>query len=239
MKKRYFILFSLVLLFAGCKPDVESCFTFSANDAVVTFASTCSIEGTAFDWEFGDGESSISANPTHTYATSGTYTVTLRVTDKKGRTSTSSQTVVVVACAATCINGECVNGNCICDLGYEGVDCGTAVNAKFSGTYSLSETCNPSGAAGPYAIAVSPKSGSLVEVTFVGLWEIPANVVTAVVANSGLNFTIARQPIYSGFEIQSSSGSITADGSTINLAYTIYTDSTGTPSDACTAVLSK
>ncbi len=239
MKKTYFLLFSLVLLLAGCKPDVESCFTFTTNDAVVTFASTCSIEGTAFDWEFGDGESSISANPTHTYASSGSYTVTLRVTDKKGRTSTSSQTVVVVACTATCINGNCVNGTCACDPGYEGVDCGTAVNAKFSGNYSLTESCSTTGAAGPYSVVVSPMAGSVVQATFVGLWESPQIEVTAVVANSGLNFTIARQPIYSGFEIQSSNGSVSADGSTINLTYTIYATGSGTASDVCTAVLSR
>jgi PKD repeat protein len=239
MKKTYLLLFSLVLLLAGCKPDVESCFTFSANDAVVTFTSACSIEATAFDWEFGDGETSISANPIHTYAASGTYTVTLRVTDKKGRTSTTSQTVVVVACNGPCINGNCVNGTCACDPGYEGVDCGTAVNAKFSGTYSLTESCNTSGAAGPYAVVVSPKSGSVVEVAFVGLWEIPSNVVTAVVSNSGSNFTIARQSIDSSFEIQCSNGTINADGSTINVVYSIFATGGSTALDVCTAVLSR
>lgn len=139
----------------------------------------------------------------------------------------------------TCVNGECVEGDCVCDTGYEGVDCGTAKNAKFSGNYSLTETCSASGAAGPYSVAVSPKSGSTSEVTFVNLWEVPANIVTAVVATDGVTFSIARQTITTGFEIEATGGTITADGKTINLTYKIYATGATTVSDQCTATLGK
>lgn len=38
----------------------------------------------SYSWDFGDGSSSTSANPSHTYITGGTYYVTLSVTDNNG-----------------------------------------------------------------------------------------------------------------------------------------------------------
>lgn len=139
----------------------------------------------------------------------------------------------------TCVNGECVEGDCVCDTGYEGVDCGTALNAKFSGTYALTETCSNSGAAGPYSVVIAPKSGSTSQATFVGLWEVPANIVTGDVGTDGVSFNIERQAIMSGFDIEATGGSITADGGTINLTYKIYATGSTTVSDQCTATLVK
>lgn len=53
---------------AGCAP-------YSAE-----FTNT-SLAGQSFQWDFGDGSSSAAINPTHLYATAGTYTVTLIATD--------------------------------------------------------------------------------------------------------------------------------------------------------------
>jgi PKD repeat protein len=46
----------------------------------VTFTDASSQAGTDFAWTFGDGETGTGASVTHTYATPGTYTVTLSVT---------------------------------------------------------------------------------------------------------------------------------------------------------------
>lgn len=48
-----------------------------------------------WSWNFGDGNTSSAAAPTHTYASPGTYTVMLTVTDDKGGQATESQQVVV------------------------------------------------------------------------------------------------------------------------------------------------
>lgn len=46
-------------------------------------------------WDFGDGKTSSVVGPSHTYATTGTYVVTLTVTDNRGGKGVSSQTLVV------------------------------------------------------------------------------------------------------------------------------------------------
>ena len=137
-----------------------------------------------------------------------------------------------------CNNGECVEGDCVCDAGYETDDCSVAMNAKFSGSYSNTETCNPSGPFGPYTITLNPKSGSATEVNFVGLWEVPANIVMGTVGTDGVSFTIERQVIDTGFEI-TATGTSNADGSTINITYSIFNTGVTTAADVCTAVLTK
>lgn len=49
----------------------------------------------AWSWDFGDSSSSTLQNPTHTYASAGTYTVALTVTTVGGATSTGGVPVVV------------------------------------------------------------------------------------------------------------------------------------------------
>jgi PKD repeat protein len=50
---------------------------------------------TGWSWDFGDNTSDNVANPSHTYATGGTYTVTLVATDNGGATATTSKTITV------------------------------------------------------------------------------------------------------------------------------------------------
>lgn len=51
----------------------------------------------SFEWDFGDGSSSTTQNPTHTYPVAGTYTVTLNIADADGRTAT--KTIQITASA--------------------------------------------------------------------------------------------------------------------------------------------
>ncbi len=52
----------------------------------------------SFEWDFGDGSSSTTQNPTHTYPVAGTYTVTLDTTAADGRTM--SKTIQITASPA-------------------------------------------------------------------------------------------------------------------------------------------
>ena len=62
-------------------------------DATVDFTNT-STGGSTTDWDFGDGTSSTLENPSHTYTSTGTYTVTLVVGDN-GCSDTITTTIVV------------------------------------------------------------------------------------------------------------------------------------------------
>jgi len=70
----------------------------------VTFSGTGSSDpdGTisSYAWNFGDGQTSALASPSHTYTVVGMYTVTLTVTDNGGKTGTATSTITVSAPAS-------------------------------------------------------------------------------------------------------------------------------------------
>jgi hypothetical protein len=78
-------------------------------------------------WLFGDGAASADQNPTHAYATAGTYAVTLEVTDNSGATHTYSANVAVdepTACKpgdddCACTGDDCddTSGGGCCETG--------------------------------------------------------------------------------------------------------------------------
>ena len=65
--------------------NVRAFATDPKQPLAVRFKIRASFEPAAYEWSFGDGESSPAASPAHTYATAGEYTVTLVATTPKGR----------------------------------------------------------------------------------------------------------------------------------------------------------
>ena len=70
-------------------------FTYAANKLIVTFTDTSIGEPTAWDWNFGNGESSTDQNPVYTYAAAGTYNVTLVVTNAIGESAPVTKQITV------------------------------------------------------------------------------------------------------------------------------------------------
>lgn len=84
-----------------CTYPLTACFTYSnpfpMEDQSLQFAAGCSMEATAYNWNFGDGSGEVQGvNVSHTYSTPGTYTVRLTVSDNVNFNSTE-QTVTIGA----------------------------------------------------------------------------------------------------------------------------------------------
>ncbi|MFD2176415.1 M20/M25/M40 family metallo-hydrolase [Veronia pacifica] len=82
----------------GCKNEPpQSRFSFDVNDLKVTFSNQSSDDKGVVShlWTFGDGQSSTAEAPSHTYRNYGEYTVTLKVTDEEGLSSTLSESIVL------------------------------------------------------------------------------------------------------------------------------------------------
>jgi xanthomonalisin len=73
-------------------------FSFTTSGLVATFTdSSTDSDGTiaSHSWTFGDGGTSTATNPSHTYASGGTYSVTETVTDNGGLTNSKTSSVTV------------------------------------------------------------------------------------------------------------------------------------------------
>lgn len=68
-------------------------FNYTEEDGTVSFTDN-SDNAEEYHWEFGDGNTDTSKNPTHTYIENGTYTVRLTVT-KCGESNTIEQTITI------------------------------------------------------------------------------------------------------------------------------------------------
>jgi PKD repeat protein len=81
-------------------PAPAASFTFSPAAPImsqsVQFTDASTGTPTSWSWTFGDGGTSVSQHPTHTFATAGTFTVALTV-GNAGGSNTSSKTVPVTA----------------------------------------------------------------------------------------------------------------------------------------------
>lgn len=67
-------------------------FTAAKNYLQITFSDTTA-DAASRTWHFGDGSTSTDANPSHTYAAQGNYTVSLKVTNANGCTDSVAQVV--------------------------------------------------------------------------------------------------------------------------------------------------
>lgn len=99
-----------------------------------------------YTWNFGDGSTSNSVVPTHTYTTPGVYTVVLTIATANGCTNSYTQVVTVGQCNTICgtIFND-VNGNGVQDAGENGIP-NALVYVNNSWTYSNN--------AGQYSISV-------------------------------------------------------------------------------------
>jgi PKD repeat protein len=87
-----------IVVFTGCNKD-KAVAKFTASSETVAIGATVTFTNTSenashYQWDFGDGNYAITQNPTHSYDSSGTYTVTLTAIGDNS-SSTSSISLVV------------------------------------------------------------------------------------------------------------------------------------------------
>jgi peptidyl-prolyl cis-trans isomerase B (cyclophilin B) len=98
-----FIIAFLALTFCSCsKPmaDFTSVGDKHVAPASVSFQNT-SKDAESYEWNFGDGNTSTEASPTHVYSTSGNYAVQLKAI--KGRKSMTSEKRIMVTAPIECL----------------------------------------------------------------------------------------------------------------------------------------
>jgi len=87
----------LNLPIAGASAPPVAEFTFEISGLSVLFADASTGSPVAWEWDFGDGESTTRQNPMHTYPAATTYTVSLKVRSASGAESTKRKFITVEA----------------------------------------------------------------------------------------------------------------------------------------------
>lgn len=138
-------------------PTASFVATPSALTVSVNAAASVDPDGTiaSYAWNWGDGATSTGATASHTYATAGTYTIGLTVTDNQGATGTTSQVVTVT----TGSSGGCATdpdpatGNL--------VDGQSTSLSPATGTWAIRKICVPSDATTLSVTMSGPSCGVL------------------------------------------------------------------------------
>ncbi len=76
-------------------PSPVAGFTYALEGMTVTFTNTTTGPGNiTYAWDFGDGGTSTEKDPVHTYASDGSYAVTLTATNENGSSNTSANIII-------------------------------------------------------------------------------------------------------------------------------------------------
>lgn len=178
----------------------------------------------AYAWDFGDGTSATGATAHHTYPASGTYTVTLTVTDNEGATSTTSKAVATAnlapTAAFTSTKAQLVAGfDASASVDSDGSIASYAWNFGDGTTGSGANTSHTYDTAGTYQVTltVTDNAGGIGTVTHdVVVAPTQAPVATFTSTDSGLDVSV------------DASGSSDPDGSIVGYSWDFGDGAAGT-----------
>ncbi len=160
----------------GSNPPVNQApnadFTFDISDLTVQFTDASSDDNgvVSWTWDFGDGATSSTASPSHTYSSYGTKTVSLTVEDAEGETDTAIKQVTITEepiggdITITAVATK-VRGIRYVDVTWSGAT-GSNVDIKLNGITQTttandgSETLNLGRLSGTFVVTVCETDGS-------------------------------------------------------------------------------
>lgn len=99
MKQKLFFYAAAIIMviFSACKKEPTASFIHSSDNYeagdTINFTSTSS-DANNFHWDFDDGNTSTDKNPWHIFNSTGTYEVSLKVTNDDGSDETSSSVTI-------------------------------------------------------------------------------------------------------------------------------------------------
>lgn len=207
----------------GSNQAPTAAFTSSCNGLTCTFTDgSTDPDGTitARSWTFGDGQTSTATNPSVTYATAGTYPVSLTVTDNSGATGTTSQNVTAGSGPANVIINEVLANEPGSDTAGEAVE---IVNVGGTAISLAGWTVRDSTAVRhTFASGTTLQPGKAITV-FGGASAIPGGIVAVAAGTGGLNLANSGDQVIlrdaAGTTIQSmtyTSSQAGSDGVSIN-----------------------
>ena len=114
--------------------------------------------------------------------------------------------------------GTCLDGDCICQPGYEGVNCETESRTKFLGNYTVDESCD--GNPDQFACKIETSANAVTDVIFDNFFNLDNLGVGTDVTGSvnGTDITIPQQD-HSTLTF-AGSGSINESTNEVNMTYT-------------------
>jgi PKD repeat protein len=134
----------------------QPAFSYTNSGNAYNFNYIGSNPNTTISWDFGDNTPvSNGANPTHTYAASGSYTVCVTVTNACG-SNTACQTIDV--CTLPQPTFSYTNSGNTCNFNYTGSNSYTAISWDFGDSTPFSNDANPMhtyAASGSYNVCVT------------------------------------------------------------------------------------
>ncbi|GAA0722890.1 PKD domain-containing protein [Dokdonella soli] len=203
-------------------------FTFTTSGLTATFTDSSTDAGgtiSSYSWTFGDGGTSTTASPSHTYAAAGTYSVTETVTDgvsaktssktasvtvaSAGGTPTANFGVVTNGLTATFTDSSTDSGGTISSHAWTFGDGGTSTVTNpvhtyaAAGTYSVTETVTDgvSGKTSSKTVSVSVTSGGgALTATYNSTLKAPGCSAVGSSCDSGPSLLLGRGTMSGGVE---------------------------------------
>ena len=116
--------------------------------------------GFTYAWNFGDGSTGSGATASHTFASAGTYTVTVTATDEYGKMGTASETITISA------RPPQGSGPTVIGVSPASGATGIAVSSSWMATMSVTATFNQPVQPSTINFTMTDSSGNPVAATF-------------------------------------------------------------------------